>query len=80
MSFSVDDIKRADAKAQRCLTLQILMDNSLKEAFKATLPKVWNHEGSICFKKVGHHKFLVEFQRDVDIERELNGRTPSINT
>ncbi|XP_040988946.1 uncharacterized protein LOC121236564 [Juglans microcarpa x Juglans regia] len=55
--------------------IPVLMDKNLnKEAFKGTVTKVWNLEGSVWFNEVGHHRFLVEFQKDVDIERVLNGQ------
>lgn len=46
VNFSMDDNKCANARAHICLLLLILMDNNLnKEAFKATLIKVWNPDG-----------------------------------
>ncbi|XP_040995985.1 uncharacterized protein LOC121242150 [Juglans microcarpa x Juglans regia] len=69
------DTKRAVDRANKCLLLQVLMDKNLnKEAFKRSVTKVWNPEGSVWFTEVGHHLFLVEFQKDVDIVRVLNGR------
>lgn len=38
------------------------------------MSKIRNHEGFICFNEVGHNRFLVEFQKVVDIERVLKGQ------
>lgn len=62
-------------KAHKCLLIFTLMEKNLnKEAFKASMTKVWNLEGSIVFHEVGHHKYLIEFQKSVDIDRVLKGR------
>ncbi|KAG2669682.1 hypothetical protein I3760_14G043800 [Carya illinoinensis] len=51
------------------------MDKSInKEAFKATMTKIWNPEGWIIFYKVGHNRMLIEFQKDVDIDGVLASR------
>lgn len=38
------------------------------------MTKVWNPKGFISLNEIGHHKFLVEFQKAVDIEHVINER------
>ncbi|XP_041009453.1 uncharacterized protein LOC121253514 [Juglans microcarpa x Juglans regia] len=74
VNFSAEDISRAEERAKKCLLICILMDKNLnKEAFKTTMSKIWNPEGAVSFTKVGYHKFLVELQKAMDIERVKKG-------
>lgn len=61
--------RRSKQRGKRCLIILIFMDKSInKEAFKATITKIWNPEGWIVFNEVGHNRMLTEFQKDVDID------------
>lgn len=54
---------------QFCLLAMIIADKPInKEAFKNTLTKVWRCEGWIQFSEVGTNKFLIEFNKDKDMQ------------
>lgn len=76
LKFTEVEIRRANIRGQNCLILLILIDKNMKkEAFKAAMTKIWNPEGWLFFKEVGHNKFIVDqFQKRMDMERVLNGR------
>ncbi|KAF5471950.1 hypothetical protein F2P56_008707, partial [Juglans regia] len=70
-----EDTKRSILMGKRSLIILLLMEKGLnREAFKSTMIKIWNLEGWIAFSEVGHNRFIIEFQKVLDIERVLNGR------
>lgn len=44
-----------------------------REAFKATMVKVWKSNGGVVFNEVGDNMFLIEFQNDEDLQKVQKG-------
>ncbi|XP_042944730.1 uncharacterized protein LOC122278618 [Carya illinoinensis] len=62
-------------KGKRCLIMKINADRVVnREAFRATMSKVWHPEGWIQFKDEGENKVVVEFQFEQDKVKVLHGR------
>ncbi|XP_040992702.1 uncharacterized protein LOC121239512 [Juglans microcarpa x Juglans regia] len=66
--------RRSKLRGKKSLIIFIVMEKSLnREALKLTMTKLWNPEGRIVFNEVGHNRFIIEFHKEVDIERVLKG-------
>lgn len=62
-------------RGKHCLMALLILDKGFnREAFKATMSKVWKLDGWVAFKEVGDSRFIIDFQEQSDKDKVLHGR------
>ncbi|XP_042962402.1 uncharacterized protein LOC122296666 [Carya illinoinensis] len=61
---------------KQCIMAKAMVDKNVNsEAFRVTMSQIWRLEGWVRFKELGDQSFLIEFQKMMDKEKVLGGRT-----
>lgn len=60
IQVSEDTTKDSNIRREYCLMALLVSEKSYnREAFKATMSKVWRDQGWVVFKNVGENKFII---------------------
>ncbi|KAF5471373.1 hypothetical protein F2P56_008182 [Juglans regia] len=64
-----------DQYGKFCLLVMIIAEKPVnREAFKSTMAKIWKCESWFKFSEVGMNKFLIEFNKEEDLQKVIKGR------
>ncbi|XP_042974617.1 uncharacterized protein LOC122306249 [Carya illinoinensis] len=75
IQISEDTIKGSNTRGEHCLMALLVYEKGYnRDAFKATMSKVWRLQGCVVFKEVGDNRFIMDFQYQVDKDKVLHGR------
>ncbi|XP_040987664.1 uncharacterized protein LOC121235381 [Juglans microcarpa x Juglans regia] len=73
--LNINSSEATEQYGKFCLLGMIIAEKPVnREAFKSTMAKIWRCESWFKFSEVGTNKFLVEFNKEEDLQKVIKGR------